>query len=64
MARIRALPKDSLILYVWQHVLDAQGRLLEARDVLERVVCEAKVPIYGRSHAMIGRGIIGGYVWT
>jgi PAS domain S-box-containing protein len=63
-ARIRALPKDSLILYVWQQVLDAQGRLLEARDVLERVAREARVPIYGRSHAMIGRGIIGGYVWT
>jgi PAS domain S-box-containing protein len=63
-ARIRALPKDSLILYVWQQVLDAQGRLLEARDVLERVARETKVPIYGRSHAMIGRGIIGGYVWT
>ena len=63
-ARIRTLPKDSLILYVWQQVLDAQGRLLEARDVLARVVNEAKVPIYGRSFAMIGRGIVGGYVWT
>jgi PAS domain S-box-containing protein len=63
-AKIRTLPKDSLILYVWQQVLDRQGRLLEAWDVLERVSHEAKVPIYGRSHAMIGRGIIGGYVWT
>jgi len=64
MARIRTLPKDSLILYVWQQVLDAQGRLLETRDVLARVAHEAKVPIYGKSFAMIGRGIVGGYVWT
>jgi PAS domain S-box-containing protein len=63
-ARISALPKNSLILYVWQQVLDAQGRLLEAQEVLARVVRAAKVPIYGRSYAMIGRGIIGGYVWT
>src|SRR6185369_10383664 len=63
-ARIKAIPKDSLIFYVWQQVLDPQGRLLEAVDVLARVAHEAKVPIYGRSHAMIGRGIVGGYVWT
>lgn len=63
-ARVRALPKDSLILYVWQQVLDAQGQLLEAQDVLARVVQEAKVPIYGKSHFMVGRGIVGGYVWT
>ena len=63
-ARVRSLPKDSLILYVWQQVLDAQGRLLEAQDVLARVALEAKVPVYGRSQAMIGRGIVGGYVWT
>lgn len=63
-ARIRTLPKNSLILYVWQQVLDAQGRLLEASDVLARVADVAKVPIYGRSWAMVGRGIVGGYVWT
>jgi len=32
-ARIRTLPKDSLILYIWQQVLDGKGRLLEAGDV-------------------------------
>jgi PAS domain S-box-containing protein len=62
--RVRTLPTDSLIFYVWQQVLDAQGGLLEAADVLARVVREAKVPIYGRSYAMVGRGIVGGYVWT
>ena len=63
-ARIRTLPNHSVILYVWQQVLDPRGRLLETWDVLKGVTHEAKVPIYGRSHAMIGRGIIGGYVWT
>jgi PAS domain S-box-containing protein len=62
--RIRTLPKHSLILYVWQQVLDAQGRLLEAQDVLTLVARAAKVPIYGRSFTMIGHGIVGGYVWT
>ena len=28
-ARIRALPKSSLVFYVWQQVLDPQGRLLD-----------------------------------
>jgi len=63
-ARIRTLPKNSLIFYVWQQVLDAKGRLLEASDVLARVADAATVPIYRRSYAMIGRGIVGGYVWT
>lgn len=63
-ARIKTLPRDSLILYVWQQVRDREGRLLEATDVLARVADAAKVPIYGRSYAMVGRGIVGGYVWT
>jgi PAS domain S-box-containing protein len=62
--RIRTLPKNSLILYVWQQVRDPKGRLLEASDILARVADAAKVPIYGRSYAMIGHGIVGGYVWT
>jgi PAS domain S-box-containing protein len=63
-ARVKTLPRNSLILYVWQQALDAQGRLLETWDILARVTDQAKVPIYGKSHAMIGRGPVGGYVWT
>ena len=62
-ARLRSLPKDSYSLRVAAG-LESQGRLLEAQDVLARSRHEAKVPIYGMSHAMIGRGIVGGYVWT
>lgn len=63
-ARIKSIPRHSVILYVWQQVLDAQGRLYETPDVLARVAAQARVPIYGKSSAMIGRGLIGGYVWT
>src|SRR5439155_3221113 len=43
-ARIRTLPNHSVILYVWQQVLDPRGRLLEIWDLLKGVTHEAIVP--------------------
>src|ERR1044072_5451173 len=37
MVRIRSLPPDSVILYVWQQSLNEQGKLLESYEVLGRI---------------------------
>ena len=63
-ARLRSLPKRSIALYAWQQALDPRGELIETQDFLSRIAQDARVPIYGMSHANVGRGIVGGYVWT
>jgi hypothetical protein len=59
-ARIRTLARDSLIFYVWQQVLDTQGRLLELRT--PRIGSMRRKPYLREVLAMIGRGIVGGCV--
>lgn len=58
------LPERSLILYVWQQARDEQGNLLESVEVLESIAPVSRVPIYGMSSPLVGRGLIGGYVYT
>jgi len=62
--RIKTLPQQSIVLYVWQQELDEQGKLLESQDVLKMIAPLARVPLYGMSFANVGLGIVGGYVWT
>ena len=64
LATTAKLPERSLILHVWQQVNDEQGKLLESVDVLSMVSQTSSVPIYGMSSPLIGRGLIGGYVYT
>jgi PAS domain S-box-containing protein len=64
MARIKNLPAQSIILYVWQQVRDEEGKILESPDVLKLIAPLARVPLYGMSFVNVGRGIVGGYVWT
>jgi signal transduction histidine kinase len=63
-AKTASLPERSLILYVWQQVIDEQGKLLESADVLAMIDQTSTVPIYGMSSPLVGRGIVGGYVYT
>ena len=63
-AALKTLPNQSLVLYAWQQSLDSQGKVLESLSILKRVAPEANVPIYGKSFAQVGFGIVGGYVWT
>ena len=63
-ARLKALPERSIVLYVWARLQIQEGEFLESRDVLSSIAPSVRVPIYGLSHANIGRGIVGGYVWT
>jgi signal transduction histidine kinase len=64
IARTRTLPERSAILYVWQQVELEPGRMLEPADILSLIAPTASAPIYGMSGALIGRGIVGGEVFT
>src|SRR5262249_50449505 len=61
---VKRLPKESVILYVWQQAVEGNGKVLETSDILTLIAREANVPIYGMSHVHVGNGIVGGYVWT
>jgi signal transduction histidine kinase/DNA-binding response OmpR family regulator len=63
-SRVRDLPKDSIVIYVWQQLRDGQGNVLESPDVLSRIARKANVPMYGMSATNVGLGIVGGYVYT
>jgi len=58
------LQPRSLILYVWQQAYDENGRVLETGDILSSIAQKSSVPIYAMSQPLIGRGIVGGYVYT
>jgi signal transduction histidine kinase len=62
IARTRSLPRDSVILYVWQQSLNEQGKLLESYEVLSRIAPGSSAPIYGFGTVIMGSGIIGGYL--
>jgi PAS domain S-box-containing protein len=64
LTRLRTLPDRSVVLYVWQRLLNGQGVLLEAQDLLRLIAPVTPAPIYGMSFANIGLGIVGGQVWT
>ena len=64
VAAVRSLPPRSAILFTWQQLRDADGRLLEPADVLTAIAPVTVAPIYGMSGARLGSGIIGGELFT
>ena len=62
--RVKTLPDRSIVLYVWQMARNNQGKLLQSREVLQMLASLSPVPFYGMTHANVGYGIVGGYVWT
>jgi PAS domain S-box-containing protein len=62
IAITRTLPRNSIVLYVWQQSRDDEGKILEAGDVLAKFAPSTPVPIYGMSNPAIGRGLVGGYI--
>jgi PAS domain S-box-containing protein len=64
IAKTKSLPERSVALYVWQQSLSEQGKLLESADVFDAIAKTTSAPIYGMSGPMIGRGVVGGYVYT
>ena len=64
IAKLSSLPERSIILYVWQRARNSDGNFLESGEFLDSIAPSARAPIYGMSWANVGRGIVGGYVWT
>lgn len=64
IARTARLPQRSIVLYAWQQARDDQGKLWETGDILSSITKATPVPIFGMSAPMVGRGIVGGHVYT
>lgn len=60
--RVKELPQDSLILYVWQRSSLETEKELQSFQVLEKIKQSASVPIYGMGSRNVGYGLVGGYV--
>ena len=61
--RVAALPPDSIIYYV-NMTLDGAQRRFEGTSALDRIAAVANVPIYIQSQANLGRGALGGHLWS
>jgi PAS domain S-box-containing protein len=59
LAEVRALPRDSVILYA-RHSRDEEGNPLSPADVARLVSEASRVPVYGVSNTYMGSGIVGG----
>ena len=64
IAKTANLPDRSLVLYAWQQARDDQGKVLESGEILSSITKATPVPIFGMSVHLVGRGIIGGHVYT
>jgi formate hydrogenlyase transcriptional activator len=64
IARTASLPERSIVLYAWQQARDDQGKLWETGDILSSITKVTPVPIFGMSGPLVGRGIVGGHVYT
>jgi PAS domain S-box-containing protein len=61
LAAIRAVPADSLILFI-RHSQETPGQVLFPADVARLVARAASVPMYGAQDAYVGSGVVGGVV--
>jgi PAS domain S-box-containing protein len=64
IAKTKSLPERSIALFVWQQSRDEQGKLWEPSEIIDLIVQATPAPIYSMSGPQIGRGVIGGYVYT
>jgi signal transduction histidine kinase len=63
LGRVAALPEQSLIYYLHVHQ-DGSGIPCFPAAVLERVAANANAPVYGHVNTYVGRGAVGGHVFT
>ena len=61
LAAIRAVPSDSLVLYV-RHSQEDQGKVLFPSEIARQVSQASPVPVYGVSDSYVGSGIVGGVI--
>jgi PAS domain S-box-containing protein len=58
-----SLPPNTLAFYL--HILqDGDGRSFVPRDALTSIAARANAPIYGPYETFVGRGIVGGHVYS
>lgn len=62
--KAKSLPPRSIILFVFQRSVNAQGKTLETFDNVALLSQAARVPIYAMSGPTMGYGIVGGYLST
>jgi PAS domain S-box-containing protein len=61
--RVAALPPNTVIFYL--HILqDGDGRSFVPRDALAEIAERANAPVYGPYETFVGRGIVGGHVYS
>lgn len=63
LERVASLPEQSIIYYLHIH-RDGAGKPFFPAEALERVASRANAPIYGHVDTYVGRGIVGGRVFT
>ena len=61
LSAVRAVPPESLILYIWHSQRDP-GAYLSPDQVAPLVAQAAPVPVYGTSEFYVGSGVVGGVV--
>lgn len=64
LSKVANLPDHSIILFIWQQPRDEKGQLILSADTLTLVASHARVPVYGMSSSYLGRGIVGGDLYT
>src|SRR5262249_62187399 len=62
VARIAAVPEQSVVLFIKQTML-TRLHDVDQDDALPRVVSVSHVPVFSQQEDFMGHGIIGGYVW-
>lgn len=60
--RVRELPQDSIILYIWQRSALETEKSLQSFQNLEKIRQASPVPMYGMGSRNVGYGLVGGYV--
>lgn len=60
--RVKEMPEESVILYVWQRSALEAEKSLQTFDILEKIRQVSAVPIYGMGSRNVGYGLEGGYV--
>jgi signal transduction histidine kinase len=62
IARVNALPDDSLILYIRQ-TLRTSTQVITQMEALEQVLGASRVPVYVAAESLVGQGVVGGVVF-
>jgi len=63
LAAVRAIPKDSVILY-GRYTPEQAAHVIYPDEIMRLIAEAAPVPVYGPSEVYIGKGIVGGMVRT